>query len=637
MLISKASEFPAPALDDAAGRGGFRRPGFLRGRSTAPLLLTILATLFFVIRLTGYSNLMENSQRVPAYVLDVLQNGNWIVQRDGVGDIASKPPLLTWSIALLGTVFGRVTPTALFLPSAAAGLALALMISSSGAQRFGWRAGFLGGLSFLISMAGFSLLETTRYDGLLALCVSLGALAAFRAWTTGSSWTWFWLACAAGTLAKGPIAVLLAGGGMVAALWEKRSRRGNDADRSHAAAGPPGSPHVAGYEDCGITGLSVRSISVRTLKAHVPGLLLFVVITGGWFALACWQAGPAVIDKMLGRELAGHAFGSGHEWPILGFSVPARDFMIHFAPWSLVALAAFWRVWKHPAESIEVRRFERFLLCWFGAGLLLFSLAAHHRGRLLLPLLPPAALLAGRELARLTESWSRRRLFQMAAVFGGLAALGLTFYSHGFLGSSGKIRKSVGLENLSRQIELKLGTHPPVTYVDTPFALQLFNNTARPATTVERAARLLQSPAASFVSVQDYAKLRAALGLDAATLHEIGRWPETGDPEVLVLGNRSRLDRLEPVQMLAGPLRLRMTGAQLTQSRFPMRRAIELRFDRTAPRSEVEVTNESTEVQELRVRFGDSARQPDGGTTALILSPGETVTVAEPSNSPPTR
>ncbi|OQY64577.1 MAG: hypothetical protein B6D47_13175, partial [Rhodocyclaceae bacterium UTPRO2] len=62
---------------------------------------------------------------------------------------------------------------------------------------------------------------------------------------------------------------------------------------------------------------------------------------------------------------------------------------------------------RHPAVDAAARRFERFLFCWIVGGIVLFSLASHHRGDLLLPLWPAAALLAGREMARLAERMGR--------------------------------------------------------------------------------------------------------------------------------------------------------------------------------------------------------------------------------------
>lgn len=86
-----------------------------------------------------------------------------------------------------------------------------------------------------------------------------------------------------------------------------------------------------------------------------------------------------------------------------------------FAPFSLFAFYGIWRVFFRPSEKSAERRFERFLTCSILVGLLIFSLAAHFRSDLILPLWPAAALLAGRELAALARRIGWRR-------FGGVAA-----------------------------------------------------------------------------------------------------------------------------------------------------------------------------------------------------------------------
>ncbi len=59
-----------------------------------------LGLVLFGVRLAGPPDLTDNDQERPsAYVLDVVQNGNWCVQRDAYGEIASKPPL-TWLAGL---------------------------------------------------------------------------------------------------------------------------------------------------------------------------------------------------------------------------------------------------------------------------------------------------------------------------------------------------------------------------------------------------------------------------------------------------------------------------------------------------------------------------------------------------------
>lgn len=55
------------------------------------LIATTVLTLF-ITRVTDYPNLMSNEERVGVYVLDVVQSGNWFVQKKSKGEVAPKPP-----------------------------------------------------------------------------------------------------------------------------------------------------------------------------------------------------------------------------------------------------------------------------------------------------------------------------------------------------------------------------------------------------------------------------------------------------------------------------------------------------------------------------------------------------------------
>jgi 4-amino-4-deoxy-L-arabinose transferase-like glycosyltransferase len=217
---------------------------------------------------------------------------------------------------------------------------------------------------------------------MLSLAVILGVVAAWRAWQSGRGWTWFWTITALGTLVKGPLVVALSAAGLLASL----------------SKGPPGtSPKFRG--------------------THRAGVAICLTVAGGWFIGAYLQGGPPIIEKMLHRELVGHAIGTGAErWQGLhGAYAPAWTLLQDYAPWSLLTVASAWRALTRPAEDPVECRFERFVLVWLAVDLLIFSLAAHHRARLIYPVVPAAALLAGRELGRWTWPLSARTLLRVSA------------------------------------------------------------------------------------------------------------------------------------------------------------------------------------------------------------------------------
>jgi 4-amino-4-deoxy-L-arabinose transferase-like glycosyltransferase len=316
--------------------------------SSRLILCTVLlfCGALFTITLTGLPQFMDNEWRLSAYVLDILQNGRFFCPTDANGDVISKPPMLAWLAALGAALTGSVNAFAMYWPTAAATAVTTALLFVFGRKYFGWRAGLFGAMAYAVSYIGLSQMSMPRYDGLLALPITAAAFAAFSAWQTGRGWTWFWFFAALGTLVKGPIAVLLPGFGLLAYFWERRS----------------------------------QPLQKRVARSQLPGILLFFVITAGWFALAYLEMGKPLLDKMLGRELVAHAV-ERTSGPLSGFAEPTKAFLGIYAPWSVIAVAGFWRVVRSPSTDAVQRRLERFLFLWFVLGLIMFSVAAHQRGR----------------------------------------------------------------------------------------------------------------------------------------------------------------------------------------------------------------------------------------------------------------
>jgi 4-amino-4-deoxy-L-arabinose transferase-like glycosyltransferase len=487
--------------------------------------LALVAIAIFTIRLTGLPNLVDNEGRLGASVLNVVQGGNWLIPHDGLGN-TDKPPMLAWLAALASLAAGRVSPFTLYLPTALATFALAALVFATGRRYFDRRAGLLGGLAYLLSNVGAQQMATARWDGLFALTVTLVALAAFHAWTAGRGWTVFWLAAAAATLTKGPLGLVLGALGLLAVPWERRSGRP----------------------------LPLRG-------SHALGLALFVLIAGGWFLAAYLRVGRHLIDDMIRSELIRHAVMGvpGHR---LG-KAPS-DFLGNFAPWSVLTFVGLWRVWTSPAADDGTRRFERFCFCWFLGGLLLFALSPHSAARLLYPVVPPAAILAGRELDRLARALDRRTLATVCAALVVLALAGLIAKYHHLDRRRDHVRRTLALLELENAIRSKVGTRFPLTYArDVPFALQLAFDTMRPTVTYAAAAALLRDPAPAYVVVHDLARLRHVLAPGAPPLYQVAACTAGGRPYLRVVSNRPRLEWNDPMAVGLGPLRLRLSGVHV--------------------------------------------------------------------------
>lgn len=460
-----------------------------RSPARAVFLLLALAALLFTIRVLAPPNLLDQDQERPAsYVLDAVKNGNWICQRDWTGDITSKPPLWTWLAALFSVALGQVTIVTLYLPGALGAAGSALLVYFFGRRPFGERAALFGAVAAMLTTAGAKQFGLARTDGVFAFTVTLSAFLAYRSWTTGRGWTCFWLAAAAATLTKGPIGLVLSSFGLFAAVWERRAR-GPEADSAIATTAHAGN---------------------NALRRHIPGILLYVCFTAGWFALAYGEYGQALVDKMIGKELVGHAVtSSNRNLPGLLIWQQPLYYLSRALPWSLLAYYGLWRTWRRPAPNLQERQFERFLFCWFSAGLFLFSLAPHQRADLLWPLMPAGALIAGRELDR----WSRQfDAWRFAAAYVACVALGLLGLSWYYFISQARqsvVRQTVALKNLADAIENRAGAGVPIVYVDAPMTLQIYLNTVHAPTSFDSAAALLRSDEPVVVAVTDVDRLEA--------------------------------------------------------------------------------------------------------------------------------
>jgi 4-amino-4-deoxy-L-arabinose transferase-like glycosyltransferase len=505
----------------------------------------VLWLAFLAVRLTAPPDLMDNDQERPAaYVLDCVRNGHWACQRDASGEVMSKPPLSTWLAALTTLAAGgRASLIALYLPGALSVLAAAILLYFLGGAVFRGSAGFWAAFAYLVSMTSYKQLALARTDPVFAFTVFLTAFLAFQAWRRRAGWGWFWIGAAAATLTKGPLGILFALAGMAAALWE-RGCGGVLSDVSDVSDQSDGSDQSDRSDGAGrLDGAGAASVGAGQL-GHVLGVPLFLLIAGLWFWAAWRQCGQEFLDKMIGRELIGHALSS----PDTKFTWktpfgPSLYFLSRFAPWSILACLGIWRAFRKPAKEDEERRAERFWTTYLLAGLLILSAASHKRPDLNLPLLPAAALLVGREISRWSRARSRKTLILGTAGVAIAALAGFGLYSHVIRARDPKVRQTVLTRDFANHLRAQVGEDFPFAHVDSPYALQFFLNTMRPEISYQEARRLLTGSRPAFVVVWRMERFEKETGLSVTALHIVARCPETGEAYLTVLSNQPRLER----------------------------------------------------------------------------------------------
>jgi 4-amino-4-deoxy-L-arabinose transferase-like glycosyltransferase len=476
------------------------------GRSAwllAGAAIAVLAATMYMLRLAGPSDLAVGAQdRTAGYVLDVLQNRRWLAPFDATGGVMTKPPLHVWFSAGIGHALGQFNRFSLTLPSAIMTLLTAWLVWRLTARYLGEPAGFFAAVAYLLSLLTAKQIALVRPDATLAMMTTAAAFLAVEAWHRGRGWTLFWLAAALATLAKHPLGMVLPLAGLLAVLWERW--------------GPAPLP----------------------LRGRMwPGMLLFVLLVGGWFLLAWLQVGQPLIDMLFKKELVGHAIadGKGRRFGH-GFYKPLGYFLWYFGPWSIFCIIGLCRVLWRPAADDRARRFERFIFCMLVAGLAIFSLGGHQRPDHLMVLIPAAAMLAGRELVMLRESLAPRVLWPVrVGLIAGSFTLLACYYHLVRPGENDAVETAVvqhAAEQLSRE------KHFRIVHVDSVPALRIFLRQTDANVDARQAAELLAQDAPVVVTVRHPGVLLLTVD-ESVQLFEWARWPfQGGSLDFSVVSNR---------------------------------------------------------------------------------------------------
>ena len=172
------------------------------------VLLVALVLAVYFLRLDDLTIRGEESRRATVG-MEMIATGDWIVPRQQ-GDpyfMSARPPLQSWSMALLGLLRGKVDAVAVRLPSAVSILLITLLV-------YGYSSTFLSPVGALAAGAAYAtmgqVMELGRLgetDAMFTLFVS-GSLLLWhwgfsRQWKPGITWGIAWFCVALATLTKG--------------------------------------------------------------------------------------------------------------------------------------------------------------------------------------------------------------------------------------------------------------------------------------------------------------------------------------------------------------------------------------------------------------------------------------------------
>jgi 4-amino-4-deoxy-L-arabinose transferase-like glycosyltransferase len=533
----------------------------------AALLLIGLWLALWMLRLAVGDDLATGDQeRQCAYILDAWSNGRWSAQTDFNADMASKPPLYNWlgagAVAIAGPGYAAFT-----VPAALSTLLLSLLAWQWARRLWGPWAGIIAGTLMVLPMVGVKMVSDVRTDGLFTATVAITAYAWWRHWERGGGWWWPWLAAVLATLTKGPLGLVLGSLGLLAIVWQ----------------GNP--PAAVGTGHAGTEG--------RSLSRWWPvGLIVYLLLAGGWLAWAWFDWGQPLIDRMIFRELIGHAIASRDSSGGIGsqFWKAPLNLLWRTAPWCVVTVLALIRVFRHPDPQPELRRAERFLTCWLLCGTALFAMASHQRGDLIWPVVLPAAVLAATEIVRRAPQWPR-----WARTWLGPALVALTLVTVIVDQTlEGRPQKSVYAQELARAIGRQPGAYFPISY-RVKYVTQARLGIQRYLAAPDRYVAALAGPSAVFVAVEDpdevLRKVAAAGGHASLLIRTRGGWG--------IVGNRQQLQGAPAMRLLMGPVEIGVEQADWRELRG--RRLLLRPLAGGQPR--ISITNDGPHTERFVVRL----------------------------------
>ncbi len=336
------------------------------------LLLVVLTAPIFLYRL-GRPGLGDPDEGRNAEVArEMLESGDWITPRINDARYLDKPPAFFWALAVSYRVFG-VNEFAARLPSALAALAGIALVFWFARRHFGPAAGWLAGIVLALSPLYMVFGRIVIFDMALCVCMTASVLAVFEAMEgdgrrARAAGAVFFAAAGAGTITKGPVALLVPV--LVALAWALLTRRPRRLGR-------------LGW----ISGLAIYAAIVAPwlwlVSARNPGYLEY-----------------ATIGENLDRMTSNRFQTSRPFWFYLKIIVPG------LFPWIVFGLVVAARRVRGLRERLaaalnesegagEARRAALYCAVWLAVLVLFFSAISSKRPSYVLPCAVPVALLSG--------------------------------------------------------------------------------------------------------------------------------------------------------------------------------------------------------------------------------------------------
>lgn len=347
-----------------------------RSRFNDWILLLAVPAFFFLWRLAAFGLIGADEPRYAQVAREMLARHDWVTPTLGGIPWLEKPPLYYWQAMIAFRLFG-VSDWAARLPSVFDAFLMVLAMYGF-LRRFRPGSQLDGALVVATSagIVGFSRAAST--DMPLTATFTI-AMLAWYAWFEGGDKKYlagFYGFLALATLAKGPVALFLAGAVVLIFAVVQRSPK----------------------------------IALKTL--WVPGMLLGLAIALPWYGLVQLRNPQFFQQFIVEHNLARFGTNLYHHPEPFWYYIPVT--LLGWAPWSMVAVAALvaaLRQLRNPSADT----LRSFLLIWMGLVVIFFSISQSKLPGYVLPAVPAGAILIATFFAPSSDGTATRLRLAIAA------------------------------------------------------------------------------------------------------------------------------------------------------------------------------------------------------------------------------
>jgi 4-amino-4-deoxy-L-arabinose transferase-like glycosyltransferase len=324
-----------------------------------PALLLLLCSLLYFPYLGSAPFFDKGEPREAMAVQDIVQRGDWLVPLKRAIDVPSKPPLFHWAAAAVSQVTGKLNETTMRMPSAVFATLGVLLLYFFARTVFTPDVGVLAGTILATTMVYQYQALDARVDMTLCFFVMVSLTLFYllhRDLLHHPAWYYvFFVVTGIGTLAKGPLGVLLP------------------------------------LSVAGVFVLIKRRWDIMRRFCFHPGVVLMFVLAGGWYVVAVMRGGEGFFERQIVQENLSRFFGgSGHNHPVY-YYLPYL--LVQGLPWGLLLPVVLWDAFKNGSTHDDD---ALFLKVWFVAMFVFFSISIGKRSVYLLPLYPALSALTAR-------------------------------------------------------------------------------------------------------------------------------------------------------------------------------------------------------------------------------------------------